>query len=81
MILPEVDIAPEADISPRNNDACSHAKSMALSYRIRESSECVNPLEYGVGRRHMIRTTALIAIAIAVLLTIGGAIGYVISLH
>jgi len=29
----------------------------------------------------MIRTTALIAIAIAVLLTIAGAIGYVISLH
>jgi uncharacterized membrane protein (UPF0136 family) len=29
----------------------------------------------------MIRTTALIAIAIAVLLTIGGAIGYVKSLH
>jgi len=29
----------------------------------------------------MIRTTALIAIALAVLLTIGGTIGYVISLH
>ncbi len=29
----------------------------------------------------MIRTTALIAIAIAVLLTIGGAVGYVISLY
>ena len=29
----------------------------------------------------MIRTTALIAIAIAALLTIGGAIGYVMSLH
>ena len=29
----------------------------------------------------MIRTTALIAIALAVLLTIGGAIGYIISLH
>jgi len=29
----------------------------------------------------MIRTAALIAIALAVLLTAGGAIGYVISLH
>jgi len=29
----------------------------------------------------MIRTTALIAIALALLLTIGGTIGYLISLH